>query len=64
MIEHGRRPDDGKPQKPVCLCGEPGKRDAAHDAYYCPPSGVWLEDPCDDPDCQFYPGRPEKKGWR
>lgn len=51
MIAHGR---DGsiKRRVPICLCGMQGQRDETHDAYYCPESGVWLEDKCGDIDCR------------
>ena len=31
-----------------------------YDSYYCGICGEWLEKVCDDPDCTFCPGRPEK----
>lgn len=30
-----------------------------YDAYYCAECNVWLEDKCDDVDCEFCPGRPD-----
>lgn len=58
---HGRRPTPVGQRHPVCLCGAKGLRDDRHDAYYCPSSGVWLESPCDDQECQMCQGRPEKR---
>lgn len=57
---HGRaRP--GPMRHPECLCGARGLRDEKHDAYYCPESGTWLEEACDDPKCAFCLQRPEIK---
>lgn len=50
--EHGRA-HPGPMRKPKCLCGAIGIRDEKFDAYYCPTSGVWLEDKCDEPGCIF-----------
>ena len=29
-----------------------------YDAYYCNACNIWLEDKCDDPECEFCPKRP------
>lgn len=31
-----------------------------YDAYYCKLCNKWLEDKCDDPTCEYCPGRPEQ----
>ena len=58
--EHGRthpRPM----RKPKCLCGAIGIHDETFDAYYCPNSGIWLEDKCNESNCTFHcADRPEK----
>lgn len=46
---------------PTCLCGANGERDERLDAYYCPVSGVWLENPCSDPKCYFCLNRPARR---
>jgi hypothetical protein len=57
---HGRaEPEPAR--RPTCLCGKQGVRDDKHDAYYCPESGTWLEDGCDDPTCFMCKGRPPHK---
>jgi hypothetical protein len=30
-----------------------------YDAYYDPNTGEWLDDVCDDPECEYCVGRPE-----
>lgn len=30
------------------------------DAYYDDETNEWLEDKCDDPECEYCPNRPEK----
>jgi hypothetical protein len=42
-------------------CGQPTTRIERVDAYACLACDVWLEDPCNDPTCEFCakrPGRP------
>lgn len=58
-IQHGRGAMASL-RTPACLCGAVGARNEAHDAYYCPVDGVWLEAACGDPDCEFCVGRPDK----
>jgi hypothetical protein len=31
-----------------------------YDAYYDDETNEWLEDKCDDPECEYCPNRPEK----
>jgi len=31
-----------------------------HDAYFDPLKDEWLESACDDPECWYCPGRPER----
>lgn len=31
-----------------------------YDAHYNKETGEWLEDKCDDPNCEYCTGRPEK----
>jgi hypothetical protein len=63
--QHGRA-SSNPARKPTCLCGAPGEYDDLVDTYYCPTSGVWLEDTCGDPRCSFCATRPECRaapGW-
>lgn len=47
--------------KPCRRCGGLDVlRDKAHDVHYCGRCNVWLEPTCDDPNCDFCLGRPEK----
>lgn len=34
-----------------------------YDAHYNKETGEWLEDKCDDPECEFCVDRPEKNFW-
>lgn len=46
---------------PQCpRCGEDGVRDVEHDAYYCRGCDEWLEPGCNDIDCEFCVGRPDR----
>ena len=45
-------------RRPECKCGEKGRYEVERDAYFCPVSGAWLEEPCDDAECRMCPGRP------
>lgn len=56
VIEKKRVPDC--PQ-----CGPDGKKavySKRFDASYCPRCGIWLEETCDDPECEFCRQRPDK----
>lgn len=41
-------------------CKETCKKEFSeeYDAYYCETCNQWLEDPCDDPTCEFCTARP------
>jgi hypothetical protein len=54
---HGRA-HPGPMRVPVCLCGKEGVRDDKADSYYCPETGVWLEQPCHDLKCHYCLQRP------
>jgi len=41
-------------------CNNTRQHSEKYDAYYCFECNTWLEDKCDDIDCEFCPGRPEK----
>lgn len=45
-----------------CECGTQQKYDENYDAVYCPACKVWLEKVCQDKDCEFCVGRPERPG--
>ena len=57
-VDHGRA-HSGPMRRPMCLCGAEGLRDEKFDAYYCPNSRVWLEDKCNEPECENCVNRPE-----
>jgi hypothetical protein len=58
--EHGRT--DTLLRVPTCKCGEKGILDYSDksDAYYCPVSGVWLEETCGRDECTLCRDRSEK----
>jgi hypothetical protein len=46
---------------PRCArCNALCSRNERHDAYFCAACDEWLESVCDDADCEFCAGRPEK----
>lgn len=47
---------------PICVCGSVAVRSEKYDDYYCPSGLVWMTAGCDDPECEFCSGRPEKPG--
>ena len=40
-------------------CGVDKKYNSKYDAYYCQRCNVWLEDKCDEPECEYCRERPE-----
>jgi len=57
-LKHGRAYYDKKKLAAMCLCGKAGIRDDKYDAYFCPDSGVWVEEACDNANCCYCPSRP------
>jgi len=50
-----------KKRIPVCKdCMGDGERNEKYDAYFCKKCDRWLETGCDDKECEFCPGRPNK----
>lgn len=49
-------------QMNLCKCGMQKKPiyHKKHDAYFCEDCDQWLEDACEDADCQFCPTRPNR----
>jgi hypothetical protein len=43
-----------------CSCGSKKSYSQEYDAYYCDSCNVWLEDKCNDLECEYCPGRPEQ----
>lgn len=41
-------------------CRHPRSYSQRWDAYYCEHCDAWIEGKCNDPDCEFCVGRPEK----
>lgn len=41
-------------------CGSERQYSNKYDAYYCELCNKWLEETCDDVECDFCPTRPEK----
>lgn len=41
-------------------CGKILKRNPVYDAYFCSSCDTWAEKKCDDENCYFCPGRPDK----
>ena len=39
-------------------CGSPNKYSAEYDTYYCERCNLWLEEKCNDPECQYCNKRP------
>jgi hypothetical protein len=39
-------------------CEETKAYSAEYDTYYCESCNEWLEDRCDEPECEFCTGRP------
>lgn len=43
-----------------CKCGTEQKYNANYDSYYCELCNKWLEEKCNDPECEYCIGRPDK----
>jgi len=39
-------------------CEDTKQRSEQYDAYYCEYCNIWLEDKCNDPECEFCSSRP------
>ncbi len=49
------------PKIPKCpYCAEKCDYNQYHDCHFCKGCDIWTEKTCDDPDCYYCPGRPEK----
>lgn len=46
----------------LCKCGEHKCYSDKYDAYYCKTCDEWLEQKCNDEDCEFCSIRPDKPG--
>ncbi len=47
--------------KSKCLdCGAERQYNYTHDTYFCSTCNKWLEETCDDEECEFCWGRPPK----
>lgn len=40
-------------------CNKTQQYSKKYDAYYCEQCNIWLEDKCNDPECEYCPSRPE-----
>lgn len=53
-VKHGMR-------NPSCtVCTREGVRHEHYDAYYCAACNVWIEGKCDEPNCEYCVGRPDR----
>ena len=44
----------------LCEKHECAQLSEKHDSYFCPRCEEWIEDKCDDSDCEFCSNRPDK----
>lgn len=44
----------------TCSCGNKPDYDFDHDAFFCKVCDVWLDEKCDDVNCEYCKDRPEK----
>ena len=46
--------------QPKCSCGGTINYSRKYNTHYCEKCNSWLEETCEDPDCEFCVNRPER----